>query len=157
MGTLLANAISFGLGWAVQFSVDDKFPTRCCDVTLLQALHFKLSDIGAGPGWTASQQAATQLYALGITLALAVITGLATGVILNIEFLFHGLKDHELFEDYEFFDGVGEEPLEPEPETPEPVKAQVLTPPAHLYYNLGDGDFLLYLALLKVTLNIVHT
>ena len=85
----------------------------------LAILQSKLSQIEGGLGWTAQYQALMQLTALGITLAIAVVAGIFTGLLINIEFLCSSLKDHELFEDFEFFDGAGEEPEKPE--LPEPL------------------------------------
>ena len=76
----------------------------------LAVLQSKLNLIEGGLGWSAKYQALMQLTALGITLAIAVVAGLLTGLLINVEFLCSGLKDHELFEDFEFFDGAGEEP-----------------------------------------------
>ena len=50
-----------------------------------------------------------QLASVGVTLAIAVVGGLITGYLIHIEWIFNPLKDHELFEDELFFDGVGYE------------------------------------------------
>ena len=50
-----------------------------------------------------------QLASLGVTMAIAVVGGLVTGYLIHIEWIFNPLKDHELFEDELFFDGVGYE------------------------------------------------
>ena len=42
-------------------------------------------------------------------MAIAVVGGLVTGYLIHIEWIFNPLKDHELFEDELFFDGVGYE------------------------------------------------
>ena len=47
-----------------------------------------------------------QLSVLGITLAFAIVGGLITGYIIHIDCIFNILKDHELFEDHEFFAGI---------------------------------------------------
>ena len=59
-----------------------------------------------------------QLAVLGITLAFAVIGGLVTGYIIHIDWIFNILKDHELFEDHEFFAGIP---------TPEPIEDETPT------------------------------
>ena len=45
-----------------------------------------------------------QLASLGVTMAMAVVGGLVTGYIIHIDWIFSILKDHELFDDSEFFD-----------------------------------------------------
>ena len=54
-----------------------------------------------------------QLSALGISLGVAVVAGVITGFIINIEFFCSGMKDTELFEDFFFF----QTPYELEEET----------------------------------------
>ena len=76
----------------------------------LARLQSNLSSIEPGLGWTPNYQAAMQLTSLGITLILAVVSGVFTGLFINTEFLFSSLKDHELFEDYLFWDAAGEDP-----------------------------------------------
>ena len=49
-------------------------------------------------------QALMQLASLGVTMAMAVVGGLITGYIIHIDWIFSILKDHELFDDSEFFD-----------------------------------------------------
>ena len=49
-------------------------------------------------------QALMQLASLGVTMAMAVVGGLVTGYIIHIDWIFSILKDHELFDDSEFFD-----------------------------------------------------
>ena len=67
---------------------------------------------------TESLQAMIQLAVLGITLAFAVVGGLITGYIIHIDWIFNILKDHELFEDHEFFAGIP---------TPEPIEDETPT------------------------------
>lgn len=50
-----------------------------------------------------------QLASIGVTLAFAVIGGLITGYIIHIDWIFSILKDHELFDDSEFFAGLEDE------------------------------------------------
>ena len=61
-------------------------------------------------------QAMVQLSVLGITLAFAIVGGLITGYIIHIDCIFNILKDHELFEDHEFFAGIP---------TPPPVEEEM--------------------------------
>ena len=68
-----------------------------------------------------------QLAVLGITLAFAVVGGLVTGYIIHIDWIFNILKDHELFEDHEFFAGLP---------TPEPIEDE--TPSSFSENNLGN-------------------
>ena len=74
-------------------------------------------------GWvdslTLSLQALVQLAVLGITLAFAIVGGLITGYIIHIDWMFNILKDHELFEDHEFFAGIP---------TPEPIEEEMPSP-----------------------------
>ena len=58
-----------------------------------------LGTVEAGEGRTFGTQAVMQLVCLCITLAIAVIGGGVTGIIINIESLFDPLRDHELFND----------------------------------------------------------
>ena len=51
-----------------------------------------------------------QLAALGMSLAFAIVGGIITGFVIHIDWIFNLLRDHELFEDAVFFDGVREEP-----------------------------------------------
>ena len=51
-----------------------------------------------------------QLACLGMSLAFAIVGGIITGFIIHIDWIFNILKDHELFEDAVFFDGVRDEP-----------------------------------------------
>ena len=50
-----------------------------------------------------------QLASIGVTLAFAVVGGLITGYIIHIDWIFSILKDHELFDDSEFFAGLEDE------------------------------------------------
>ena len=89
--------------------------------TRLAELQAKLPSIEAGEGRTAwtqvtsdwpgiidealiMHQALMQLASLGVTMAMAVVGGLITGYIIHIDWIFSILKDHELFDDSEFFD-----------------------------------------------------
>ena len=94
--------------------------------TQLAELQSLLPDIEAGLGRTAREQAMIQLAVLGITLAFAVVGGLLTGYIIHIDWIFNILKDHELFEDHEFFAGIP---------TPEPIEDE--TPPP---FNVASID-----------------
>ena len=93
--------------------------------TELAALQSLLPDIEPGSGRTAREQAMIQLAVLGITLAFAVVGGLITGYIIHIDWIFNILKDHELFEDQEFFAGLPT-PEPREDETPTPFKENSL-------------------------------
>ena len=64
--------------------------------------------VEAGPGHTASYQATIQLTALGITLAVAIVGGLVTGIVINIPFLTSAMNDTELFDDFQFWEGPEE-------------------------------------------------
>ena len=69
-----------------------------------------------------------QLASLGVTLAISVVGGLITGYFIHIEWIFNPLKDHELFEDELFFDGVGyEDDIDPPVEDPTTNTANVST------------------------------
>ena len=71
-------------------------------------------------------QAMIQLSALGISLGVAVVAGVITGFIINIEFFCSGMKDTELFEDFFFF----QTPYELEEETAaEPLPSIPAFPP----------------------------
>ena len=50
-----------------------------------------------------------QLASLGVTMAFAIVGGLITGYIIHIDWIFSILKDHELFDDSEFFAGLADE------------------------------------------------
>ena len=50
-----------------------------------------------------------QLASLGVTMAFAIVGGLITGYIIHIDWIFSILKDHELFDDSEFFAGIADE------------------------------------------------
>jgi len=81
----------------------------------------ELPSVEAGPGYTASHQAGIQMTVLGISLAVSVIGGLITGIIINIPFLTSTMHDGELYDDFQFFDGVDEsEPYSKDLLTPEP-------------------------------------
>ena len=69
------------------------------DLTDLQA---ELASVEAGEGRTLGTQALYQLVALLVTLAIALVCGALTGLVLNVEGLFDPLKDHQFFND-EFF------------------------------------------------------
>ena len=97
--------------------------TMSLELAELQSL---LPDIEPGLGRTAREQAMIQLAVLGITLAFAVVGGLLTGYIIHIDWIFNILKDHELFEDHEFFAGIP---------TPEPIEDE--TPPP---FNVASID-----------------
>ncbi|KAG0724395.1 Ammonium transporter Rh type B-B [Chionoecetes opilio] len=64
----------------------------------LDRLHTVLPGLEAGAGYSGAQQALHQLYALLITLAIAIIGGIATGLVLRLK-PFMVLKTEELYED----------------------------------------------------------
>ena len=65
-------------------------------------LQAELASVEAGEGRTFGTQALYQLVALLVTLAIALVFGALTGLILNVEGIFDPLKDHQFFND-EFF------------------------------------------------------
>ena len=64
----------------------------------LRDLQTKLTDIEAGANRTMETQALMQLSALAITMGVAVLSGWATGILLNIPSVFHILGEHEYFD-----------------------------------------------------------
>lgn len=64
-----------------------------------------------GTGRTSDAQALTQLYALLITLAVALISGALTGLLLKIN-IFDNLVDEELFDDSTIWEGLTEKEVE---------------------------------------------
>ena len=103
----LANEVTYGP--ALYLIIGNMAPEEGTEK--LARLQGNLSSIEAGLGWSAQYQALMQLTGLGITLAIAIIAGTCTGLLINMEFLFSSLHDHELFEDWEFFADAGEEPV----------------------------------------------
>jgi len=69
----------------------------------LTAAQAELGSIEAGEGRSQSTQAAFQVAALAITLALAIVSGAVTGLLLNVQSLFDPLHDHQLFDDQHFW------------------------------------------------------
>ena len=64
----------------------------------LSDLQTKLKDIEPGANRTMETQALMQLSALAITMGVAVLSGWATGILLNIPSVFHILGEHEYFD-----------------------------------------------------------
>ena len=58
-------------------------------------------------------------------MAIAIVAGVITGFVINIEFLCSGMKDTELFEDFLFF----QTPYEPEDLASEPAPSFPAFPP----------------------------
>jgi len=80
------------------------FP-RCAPVEgsdELAELQGQLDSVEAGEGRTLGTQALYQLVALLVTLAMALIGGAVTGLIINVEGIFDPLREHQFFND-EFF------------------------------------------------------
>ena len=62
-------------------------------------------------------------------MAFAIVGGLLTGFVLHIDWIFNTLKDHELFEDSLFFDGVREEPEDVNPIAVAPTSVSSVVDP----------------------------
>jgi len=75
----------------------------------LQEYQDKIPSIEGGEGRSLGMQAAYQSMALGITLAIAIVAGAITGLVLNVSSMFHPLTDYQLFNDVHFFHMPDEE------------------------------------------------
>ena len=85
-----------------------------------------------------------QLACLGMSLAFAIVGGLITGFIIHIDWIFNILKDHELFEDAVFFDGVRDEPEDDEvPVANAPTTVSSVVDPSFNDQTFGMVVFLL--------------
>lgn len=72
--------------------------------------HKKFPDLDPGHGWSSSKQGANQIFALLITLGIAIVSGLITGVLMKIPILSQVHDEDELFEDEVWWNVESEEP-----------------------------------------------
>uniref|UniRef100_A0A4D5R9D1 Rh-related protein n=1 Tax=Scolopendra viridis TaxID=118503 RepID=A0A4D5R9D1_SCOVI len=90
----------------------EQYPMRAppANTSELAAITAVMGRIEPGKGWSASSQAGYQLAALFMTLAVACVGGLITGIILRLPFL-DPLSTDQLFDDEDFWEIPEEEPL----------------------------------------------
>ncbi|TRY64235.1 hypothetical protein TCAL_03556, partial [Tigriopus californicus] len=86
-------------------SLYSMFP-RCAPVEgsdEMKRLLRELPSLEPGEGRPISVQAMIQLACLGVTVILAIVMGLMTGLVLNIDSIFHPLNDEELYDDIHYW------------------------------------------------------
>ncbi len=93
-----------------------------------------------GRGRTATDQALIQLLSLGVTLAASLLSGLATGLIVSLGFIFDPMDDSQLFQDDLFFQIPGfadDKDAGPEEDLKNNVVSMVKAE-----YGLGENTYL---------------